>query len=63
MLGDAFTAPMDHYLVKYRNRGMWWRHLYRTYDIEIGKFGAAHVWFQCFEKRYFEKIPKHYFRR
>ena len=44
---DAFTAPMDYYL---------------GYSIEIGEFGVAHVWFQCYEKEYFEKCPKHHFR-
>ena len=30
--------------------------------LEIGGFGVAHVWFQCYEKGYFEKCPEHYFR-
>ena len=42
-----FTARMDYYL---------------GCSIEIGKCGVAHEWFQCYDKRYFEKCPKHYFR-
>ena len=34
-------------MIKYRNRG----------------FGVAHVWFQCYDKRYFEKCPKQYYFR
>ena len=45
--GDAFTARMDCYL---------------GYSIEVGEFGVAHVWFQRYEKGYFEKCLKHYFR-
>ena len=26
--------------------------------IEIGEFGVAHVWFQWYEKGYFQKMPK-----
>ena len=35
---------------------------YLGQSIEIGEFGVAHVWFQCYEKGYFEKCPKHYFK-
>ena len=37
---DAFTARMDYYLGS---------------SIEVGEFGVAHVWFQRYEKAYFEK--------
>ena len=43
--------------------------LYRTHEIqsriniEIEDFGVAHVWFQWYEKGYFEKCSKHYLRR
>ena len=42
---QAFTARMDYYL------GL---------SIEIGEIGVAHAWFQCHEKKYFEKCPEHY---
>ena len=45
--GDAFTARMNYYL------GL---------TIEIGEFGVAHVWFQCYEKGYFEQSLQNYFR-
>ena len=28
----------------------------------MGEFDVAHVWFQCYEKGYFEKCPKQHSR-
>ena len=31
---------------------------YLGYGTEIGEFGVAHVWFQCYEGSCFEEKPK-----
>ena len=46
--GDAFTARTDYYLL-----------IGEIIDIE--EFGVAHVWFQCYEKGYFENARNTYF--
>ena len=32
-------------------------------SIQMGGFGLAHVWFQCYEEKYNEKRRKHCFRQ